>query len=362
LPRKDFYAVLGVPRTARTDDIRRAFRKLALEFHPDRNPGDPEADRRFREVAEAWDVLGDAEKRARYDRLGPLYTPDGRPPRPDEMNEILMDAINGILRRKKPGDRGEDLEYTVSLTLEQAAGGGEREISIQRTVRCRPCDGTGASSEGRQTCEACNGTGKSAARRLFRQECARCDGRGWRASGRCEPCRGDGRTVLAETLRVKVPAGVATGQKLKLKGKGNDGLALGGVAPGAPGDLYVLVSIDEHAIFRRRGADLLCEAPLTFAEAVLGTELLVPTLDGRGTTIKIPGGTPSGKSFRLPGRGLPGMNGRGKGDLHVRVLIEVPERLSPEARSALESFAARAGADAHPRRRAWDQAVRGRAP
>ena len=358
MARRDYYTVLGVGKTASTDEIKKAFRTLALKYHPDRNPGDAEAERRFREVAEAWEVLGDPEQRARYDRMGPLFTPSGRPPSTDELNELLRDTLNGLFRRKRPGGAGEDLKYAVSLSLEDAATGAERTLDVARTVRCRKCDGTGDHPEGRTPCAACGGSGKSATRRFLRNECATCDGRGYTPSQKCSTCGGEGRHPQEDKLKVKIPAGVATGQKLKVKQKGNEPPAWPGTAPGPAGDLYVVVNVDDHPLFRRRGADLLCEIPVTFPEVALGADLVVPTLTGT-TTIRIPPGTPSGKSFRLPGRGLAAVDG-GKGDLHVKVVLEVPTNLSPDQRSAVSALGERLSGEAHPARRVWDATVRSR--
>ena len=360
MARRDYYATLAVPRAAGPDEVKKAFRGLALRWHPDKNPGDADAERRFREVAEAWDVLGDPEKRARYDRLGPLYTHDGKPPRAEELNEILLDALGGLLGRKRPGDRGEDIRYTLQLSLEEAAKGVERVVTIHRTTVCRACGGSCDSGEGRTPCAPCNGTGRSATRRFLRTDCAQCAGKGYRPSKRCEPCGGEGRRLGEEHLKVRVPAGVATGQKLKLRGKGNDGPGASGTS-GPPGDLLVLIDVEDHPLFRRRGNDLLCEVPVTFVEAALGAEVGVPTLDGL-TSIRVPPGTASGKSFRLPGRGLPGADGSTRGDLHARLVVEVPGVLEVEARAALEEFARRAGPAPHPRKHAWVNALRERQP
>lgn len=358
MARRDYYAVLGVRKNASTEEIRKAFRQLALKYHPDRNQADPDAEARFREVAEAWDVLGDPEKRERYDRMGPLYTPSGRPPSPDELNEMLRDALAGIFRRRRPDGPGDDLRYTFTITLEDAARGMERPLTVARMVRCKECDGAGDAREGRVSCATCGGSGRSPTRRLFRTDCAACDGKGYQPAQRCPRCLGERRVMVEETLKLKVPAGVATGQKLKLKGKGNDAPPVPGTNGGPPGDLYVVVNVDDHPLFRRRGPDLLAEVPITFAEAALGADLPVPTLDG-STTIRVPAGTPSGKSFRLPGRGLPDLEGGGKGDLHIKVTIEVPAQLPDDARAALQSFADRA-AGAHPRRAGYAEAMRGR--
>jgi molecular chaperone DnaJ len=245
----------------------------------------------------------------------------------------------------------------VSVTLEDVALGCERVIDVTRIVRCRTCDATGDATEGRTPCAACGGTGKSAQRRLFRSSCATCDGRGYAPTARCSRCSGEGRHPLEEKLKLRVPAGVATGQKLKLKGKGNEG---GGRTPGAPGDLLVVIDVAEHPLFRRRGADLLVEVPITFVEAALGADVPVPLLVA-STTIRVPPGTASGASFRLAGRGLPSPDGGARGDLHARVFVEIPERITSEQRSALVDLSRRLGGDAHPKRRAFDEAVRSRA-
>lgn len=356
MARRDYYEVLGVKKNASSDEIKKAFRALALKYHPDRNAGNADAERHFREVAEAWDVLGDAEKRARYDRLGPLYTDSGRPPSPDQVNEMLREAFGGLFRRRRGDGPGEDLTYTIPIPLEEAATGVERTLVIQRQVRCTRCDGTGDHPENRKPCATCGGSGKSAGRRLFRSECAACDGKGYVPSAPCDRCRGEKRVPLEETLRVKVPAGVATGSKLRLRQKGNDAAAPYGGAHGPTGDLYVLIQVEEHPLFRRRGPDLLCEVPVALTDLALGADLVVPTLDGT-TVIRIPPGTPSGRSFRLPGRGLPGESGRG--DLHVKVDIEIPTELNAEARAALQAFAA-ASAASHPRRTDYLHAMKAR--
>lgn len=356
MARRDYYDVLGVKKNASTDEIKKAFRALALKYHPDRNAGNADAERHFREVAEAWDVLGDAEKRARYDRLGPLYTDSGRPPSPDQVNEMLREAFGGLFRRRRADAPGEDLTYTITIPLEEAATGVERPLVIQRQIRCVRCDGTGDHPEQRTSCASCGGSGKAAGRRLFRAECATCDGKGYVPGAPCDRCRGDKRVPLEETLRVRVPPGVATGSKLRLRQKGNDAAAAYGTAHGPTGDLYVLVQVEEHPLFRRRGPDLLCEVPVALTDLALGSDLVVPTLEGT-TTIRIPPGTPSGRSFRLPGRGLPGESG--KGDLHVKVDIEIPTELTAEARAALQTFAA-ASVASHPRRSDYLHAMKAR--
>lgn len=365
MAKKDYYATLGVPRNASADDLRRAFRALALKHHPDRNPGNVEADRRFKEAAEAWEVLGDAEQRARYDRLGPLYNASGRGPTPDELNEILKEALGGLFGLGKRAG-GEELRHALSVTLEEAARGAVRDVIVVRNVRCKPCEGSGASTAGRQPCTNCSGTGKDPARKFFRAACSACMGRGFVVTDSCARCSGEGRHPQEEVLKVRIPAGVVTGQKLRLKGKGNDGAAAGTPA----GDLYVVVSVLDHPLFRRRGADLLCELPLTWAEAVLGADVGVPMLDGTISVVRIPAGTPALASFRLAGRGMPGPGAStvppdrsgsegARGDLHVKILIDVPDQLDASQRAAVEALARTLGPEAHPRRRAWDAHLRG---
>ncbi len=356
MARRDYYEVLGVKKSAGPEEIKKSFRVLALKYHPDRNAGDVDAERHFREVAEAWDVLGDPDKRGRYDRLGPLYTDSGRPPTPDQVNDMLREAFGGLFRRRRADGPGEDLTYTLTISLEEASRGLERTLVVLRTVRCTPCQGSGDHPENRIPCASCGGSGKSATRRLFRTDCAVCDGKGYKPTGKCDRCVGEKRVPMEETLRVKVPAGVATGSKLRLRQKGNDPAPSLGVTPGATGDLYVLMQVEEHKLFRRRGPDLLCEIPVTLAELALGADLQVPTLEGT-TTIRVPPGTPTGKSFRLPGKGLPGESG--KGDLHVKVDVETPTELSAEARSALLAFQTACG-NGHPRRAEFQDAVRAR--
>ncbi len=349
---RDYYNILGVERSASADEVKKAYRKLARRWHPDHN-GTDEAAGRFKDIAEAYRVLSDAERRARYDRLGPLYTEDGRPPRPEEVNEVVGTML-GNLFRWRSAERGEDLRYTISVTLEDVATGGEREIHVPRRIRCRTCTGAGAETNARARCDVCAGSGKATGSRLFRTSCYHCSGRGWVPTAPCPACRGEGRVSLEDVLRVKVPAGVGTGQKLKLAAKGN--------APrgeGAEGDLFVIVNVADHALFRRRGDDVVIDLPVTFSELALGGELVVPTLEG-STAIRIPAGSPPGKVLRLSGRGLPALGGGARGDLHFQLALEVPEGLDPSMRAGLSGWAATLPVGAHPRRATFDRAVEAR--
>lgn len=328
--------------------MKKAFRALALRYHPDRNPGDEDAERRFKEIAEAYKVLSDADQRARYDRLGPLFRQDGRPPSPEEVNAFVAETL-GTLFRRKPGERGEDLRYTLRVPLERAARGGEESITVPRRTRCSRCDGSGADPDGgRKPCAPCNSTGKSPTRRLFRVECPHCDGRGYQVAKACTRCDGVGTLHREESLKIRLPAGVATGQKLKLRGKGN--MSRTG---GDPGDLFVIVDVDEHPVFQRRGLDLIVDLPLLFHEAALGAEVPVPTLDGP-TRIRVPAGTPTGRIFQLSGRGIHGADG--KGDLQIRVFVEVPTTLDADQQAIIARLGG-LGPAAHPARAAYEAAV-----
>ncbi len=346
---RDFYNVLGIGKSASADDVKKAYRSLARRWHPDKNPGDADAAARFKDINEAYRTLSDPEKRRRYDRLGPLYTEDGRPPKPEDVSSAVTSVFNGIFGGGK--ERGEDLRYTLSVTLEDVAKGLSKEIIVPRLVRCNRCGGDGADPEGgKETCEVCKGSGKGTGR-LFRTSCYHCGGRGFTVVKRCETCGGDGLNGIEDTLKVKVPPGVATGQKLKLAGKGNASRG-----SGEAGDLLVIVNVAEHPIFRRRGDDVILELPLAFHELVLGADVEVPTLQGKAA-IRIPPGSAPGKILRLGGRGLPKMGAKARGDLHVELSLEVPTGLSDAQEKALAAWAESLSPATHPRRASFDRAV-----
>jgi len=352
--RPDFYAVLGVRRNADADEVKKAYRALARQYHPDRNPDDVEAEVRFREITEAYETLREPELRARYDRLGPLYRVDGRPPTPEDLSEMVGEALGGLFRKKKP-IQGEDLRYTLRIALEEVGTGGSKVIEIRRQRRCERCHGGGADPNGgSRACAQCEGTGKAANRRIFKSTCPHCDGRGTITIKRCTDCSGVGRLEQMESLKVQIPRGVATGQKLKLKGRGNMPRE-----EGPQGDLFVIVSVDDHPLFQRRASDLFVEVPISFQEATLGADVAVPTIDGQ-TTIRVPPGTEAGKVFRLAGRGLPSLQGGRKGDLHLKVQVEVPSELNDNAKTALDDFDAATGLEYHPQRQAFADLLRKR--
>jgi len=346
--------VLGVARSASGEEVKKAYRNLARRYHPDRNDGDEEAAHRFREIAEAYETLSNPDLRARYDRLGPLYRPDGRPPSPDEVSDWVSDTIGGMFRKRRP-EQGEDLRYTLTVDLEDVAAGGTRDIEVRRQTTCIHCSGHGAEPKGGRTpCNACDGSGKSSGRRLFRSQCPHCNGSGMITVKKCGTCGGAGRNEEVEALKVRIPKGVATGQKLKLRSKGNDPRA-----GGETGDLFVIINVTEHSLFQRRGSDLFCTVPIRFTQAALGAELDVPTLDGK-TTIRVVAGTPSGKVLRLAGRGLPTMKGNRRGDLHLELEIETPQDLSEEHRKTLQEFDKSFGSEVHPQRRAFVENMKDR--
>jgi len=249
-------------------------------------------------------------------------------------------------------DPGEDLRYTLTVSLEEVSTGSTRNIRVPRKIQCRRCTATGADPDGGQKpCDACSGSGRSPTRRLLRQACARCDGKGWIRVKRCPTCKGDGRHGSEDVLKVQVPAGVATGQKLKLREKGNDSRSAG-----PSGNLVVIINVEEHPLFRRRGTDVLCQVPLTISELALGCEIQVPTLEGN-TTIRISPGTAPDKVLRLSGKGLPHVGGNDRGDLHLQLTIDVPTQITPEQEEALRLYAERMGPAQHPRRAAFDAYV-----
>lgn len=350
---RDLYNVLGVSRSATPDEVKKAYRKLAMQWHPDRTGGDEAAAQRFKDITLAYKTLSDPVERARYDRLGPLYTPDGKPMRPDELNETVAGIVGRFFRRDRKS-KGKDLRYTLTLDLEAVAGGCKRNITLPRQVRCRTCGGDGARpGDGKSVCTVCSGTGRSAGR-VLRASCYHCAGQGFVVDHPCETCDGDGRRGVEETLQVTVPAGVATGQKLKLGGKGD---APSGQGP--EGDLYVVINIADHPLFRRRGEDVLLDVPLTFTELALGADVEVPILEGT-TTVRIAPGTPPGRILRLAGRGLPRSTGGPRGDLHLQLTLDLPSDLDSDQREALATWSARLNPGAHPQRQAFDDAVRDR--
>jgi molecular chaperone DnaJ len=362
--KRDYYDVLGVARDANEQDLKTAYRKLAHQHHPDKNPGDQAAEDRFKEASEAYEVLSDPEKRARYDRFGHV---NGQNPFEGfgfggagaaNINDIFGDIFGEMFgggRRPRSRPRGSDLRYHLEIGFEEAAFGTNARIEIPRPRRCEPCHGSGAKPGTKpRTCSTCGGTGEVRLTQGFfsiARTCHVCGGAGRVIVDKCETCGGAGMQREEATVEVKVPAGVDTGTRLKLAGEGEPP-----PQPGAsPGDLYVVIQVREHPIFRREDTDVICDLPVSFTQAALGAQIDVPTLDGP-VKMKIPAGTQSGRLFRLRGKGIPSLGGSGRGDQHVRVLVETPTHLTKEQRELLEKFAELAGEETHPATRSfWDK-------
>jgi molecular chaperone DnaJ len=344
--KRDYYDVLEVSRTATDQDLKSAYRKLALKYHPDRNQGDKKAEERFKEAAEAYGILSDPDKRSRYDRFGHAGVGNGGQgfdPSQFTGFEDLFGGLGDIFgfggggRRAGP-QRGADLRYDLEIKFEQAAKGLETHIQIPRNETCESCNGNGAAPGTTPTaCPQCRGSGQLRYQQGFftvARTCGQCRGAGKIISKPCPACRGNGTVEKTRKLSVKIPAGIATGQRLRLSGEGEAG-ALGG----PPGDLYVVIFVREHEFFRRDGNDLHCTVPLPFTTLALGGEVSVPGIEGEHT-VKVPESTQTGSTFRLRGKGLPDVSGRGHGDLLVTIQAMTPKKLTREQKKLLEQLAA----------------------
>lgn len=368
MSKRDYYDVLGVARNAGDQEIKSAYRKLALKLHPDRNPGNKDAEDAFKEAAEAYAVLSDAEKRAAYDRYGHAGVsgaggPGGFDPSTFSGFEDIFanlgdmfgfgDVLGGGRRRAGP-QRGGDLRYDLEVSFEESARGVDTTIQIPRQEPCGSCTGTGAAPGTSATrCTQCNGRGQVRYQQGFfvvARTCGQCGGTGTVIKTPCVACRGTGQVTRDRKLTVKIPAGIASGQRLRLYGEGELG-----VMGGPPGDLYVVIGVRDDDVFRRDGDDLFCEVAVSFPTLVLGGDIHVPTLDG-DDTVRIPEGTVTGTVFRLRGKGMPNVNGRGKGDMHVRVQARTPKKLTKEQRALFEKLAKLLPADtAEVRRHGGDE-------
>lgn len=365
--KRDYYEVLGLDRGASAGDVKKAYRRLAMKHHPDRNAGDGAAEEKFKEASEAYEVLSDAEKRGAYDRFGHA----GVDPNAgggfngasfsDVFGDVFGDIFAGATagRGRRSVQRGADLRYGLELDLEQAVGGDSVEIRIPSLAACDPCDGSGAAPGTRpETCPECRGNGQVRVSQGFfslQQTCPRCRGAGKVIGDPCRQCGGAGRVERRKTLSVRVPAGVDDGDRIRLSGEGEAGFN-----GGPPGDLYVQIAVRDHPIFERDGMDLFCDVPISFVEAALGGELEVPTLDGR-VRLSIPPETQTNKVFRLRNKGAPSARRRGVGDLLCRVVVETPVELTEGQKAQLRAFGDALAGNDHkhsPKGASWFKSVK----
>jgi molecular chaperone DnaJ len=362
--KRDYYEVLGITRTANEQEIKSAYRKLALQHHPDRNPNNPEAEERFKECTEAYTILADAGQRANYDRFGhagvsgmgaggfdPTIFQDF-----GDLGDILgsifgMGDIFGGMgggRQRSWAQRGGDLRQDLPLEFEEAVFGADKRVQVRRHEACETCDGSGvAPGHGPATCRTCGGRGQVRYQQGFfsiARTCTACQGRGTVITDPCKACKGEGRQVRERTIEVKVPAGVEHGTRIRYAGQGE-----AGVHGGPAGDLYVVLHVQEHPMFEREGQNLHCAVPISFAQSALGAELEIPTLEGP-EKLKVPEGTQSGTVFKIRNRGVPVLNGRGKGDLFVEVRVHTPTKLNKRQRELLQEFGGTEGVENRPER------------
>ena len=362
MSKRDYYEVLGVSRGANDEEIKKAYRRLAVKLHPDKNPGDKSAEEKFKELSEAYEALSDPQKRAAYDQYGhAAFDPRARAGRAGfgggfhDPFEIFREVFGGSSIFENffgsgpdptQPQRGDDLRYDFEITLEEAALGCVKEIAVSKLDRCDTCKGSGMEPGSKiRTCSTCGGRGQVlTSRGIFSiaQTCPHCRGAGRIVEKPCKACQGEGKRERHSKIKLHIPAGVDTGSRLRSAGNGE-----AGSRGGPPGDLYVVLHVKAHEIFQREEDDLLCEVPVSFVQAALGAEIEVPTLDGRAT-IKIPAGTQPGTTLRIKGKGVKNLHGHGHGDLHVRIQVEVPTRLTAEQEARLQAFAESCGEDANP--------------
>ncbi len=364
MAKRDYYEVLGVQRNANEQDLKSAFRRLAKEYHPDKNSGDAKAEQRFKEIGEAYEALKDPQKRAAYDQFGhAAFENGGRggqggfgPDFANSMSDIFDDLFGEFMggrggrggQRQRGGrERGSDLRYNMEVGLGEAYAGKTAQIRVPTSVGCETCQGTGAKPGSKPTsCTTCGGHGKVRAAQGFftiERTCPTCQGRGDIISDPCSPCNGTGRVVKERTLSVNIPAGVEDGTRIRLAGEGEAGLR-----GGPPGDLYILLSIKPHDLFQRDGADVFCRVPISMITAAMGGQIDVPALDGTMTRVKVPEGTETGKQFRLKGKGMPVLRSKQQGDMYIQVDVETPKSLTRRQRELLEEFEKESHKDTSP--------------
>jgi len=352
MAKQDFYTTLGVPKEASADDLKKAYRKLAMQFHPDRNPGDHKAEARFKEVSEAYEVLKDDQKRAAYDRFGHAafegggggagFDPTGAGGLGDIFDQMFGDFMGGGRRGGRAARGGADLRQGVELDLAQAFSGTKVEMRVPTRVSCEACAGTGSEGRERQAdaCATCGGAGKVRAQQgffLIERSCPTCGGAGRVIRNPCRVCSGAGTVQRERTLSVAIPAGVEDGTRIRLTGEGEAG------AQGAPaGDLYVHIALKAHPIFQRDGANIFCRVPVRMTQAALGGEIEVPVIDGSRTKVKVPAGSQSGEQFRVRGKGFSVLRSAARGDMYIQIAVETPQHLTKRQRELLEEFEAEA--------------------
>ena len=346
--KRDLYEVLEVSRTASLDEIKKAYRKKALQFHPDRNPGNAQAEESFKEATEAYSILSEPDNRRKYDQFGHAAFQQGGGAGfegfadfsgfEDIFGDLFSSFFGGSMGggRRGRGRAGRDLKYDLTVTFEEAVFGADKEIEVPRRLLCKKCEGSGSKNGSKpEECQQCGGSGQIRIQQGFftiGRTCHVCNGQGHVIKDPCADCAGTGLSAVKSRIKVKIPAGIDHGQRLKLRGEGE-----GGTAGGPAGDLYVQIVVERHPFFEREETEILCQFPLSYASAALGAEVEVPTLDGP-TKLKIPAGTPSGKVFRLKHNGVASLTDGRRGDQHVTVVVEVPKKLSHERKELLEKL------------------------
>ena len=349
MAKADFYETLGVSRTADEKELKSAFRKLAMKWHPDKNPGDAAAEKKFKEINEAYETLKDPQKRAAYDRFGHAAFENGGGPGPgfhsaggfsDIFEDIFGEMMGGGRRRgggNQGRERGDDLRYNMEITLEEAYTGKVAQIRVPSSITCDVCGGSGAKPGTKPTtCPTCHGSGRVRATQGFfsiERTCPTCQGRGQTISDPCIKCHGQGRVTEERSLQVNIPAGIEDGTRIRLQGEGEAGLR-----GGPPGDLYIFMSVKPHSFYKRDGADLYCTVTIPMVTAALGGKFEISTLDGTKSRVTVPEGTPTGKQFRLKGKGMPVLRSHQQGDLYVQIVVETPQKLTKRQRELLEEF------------------------
>lgn len=351
MAKKDYYEILGIERGASEEEIKKAFRKKALKYHPDRNSGNKEAEEKFKELNEAYQVLSDTQKKAQYDQFG---TTDFGSSGFDASNFDFSDfggfgdifdsffggGTSGSRRKRNGPERGADLEYNIALTFEEAVFGVEKNISINRNENCETCGGTGAKKGSHpKTCDKCGGTGQIKVQKntmlgsfVNIVTCDKCSGKGTIVSDPCNTCRGTGKVRKHRNIKVNIPAGVDNGNVLPLRGEGEPG-----TNGGPSGDLYINIRVAAHSVFKRKGVDIIIDSHISFAKAALGVNLKVPTVDGE-VRYEVPSGTQPGTVFRLKGKGVPRVNGRGRGDQYVNIIVDIPKALNEKQKEAIYRY------------------------